>query len=145
MPADAPRSRAGAGRTRATRQGAAIDAVLSGLGGFHTAQELHDELRRRDQPVGLATVYRQLRRMAEGGHVDVVTRPDGEAAYRMCGPAAQPAEQRDHHHHLVCRICGYTVEISAEDVERWTREVSRRAGFTDTSHTVEIFGNCGRH
>lgn len=145
MAAESPKAAAGAGRVRATRQAAAIDSALSGLGGFHTAQELHDELRRRDQPVGLATVYRQLKRMAQAGAVDVVTRPDGEAAYRMCGPAVQPAEQQDHHHHLVCRICGYTVEISAEEVERWTRDVAGQAGFKDVRHTVEIFGDCGRH
>lgn len=145
MAADVKKPAAGSGRVRFSRQGAAIDEALAGLGGFHTAQELYDELRRREQPVGLATVYRQLKRLAQAGAVDVLTRPDGEAAYRLCGPAVQPDERRDHHHHLVCRICGYAVEISAEDVERWTREVARQAGFKDVSHTVEIFGDCGRH
>lgn len=109
-----------------------------------TAQELHDRLRHSGADVGLATVYRQLKRRVEDGTVDVVTRPDGEAAYRRCGPATAGAST-DHHHHLVCRECGYTVEVSGPEVEEWAARVARAAGFRDVSHTVEIFGNCGRH
>ena len=63
------------GRLRSTRQGAALDAVLAEADGFLTAQALHDELRRRDQAIGLTTVYRHLKRLAEQGDVDVVVRP----------------------------------------------------------------------
>jgi Fur family ferric uptake transcriptional regulator len=48
----------------------------------------------------------------------------------------------DHHHHLVCRSCGRTVEIDGREVERWTQRVADSQGFTDIEHTVEIFGTC---
>lgn len=131
-------------RRRSTRQGAAIDAVLSDADGFLTAQALHDELRGRGDAVGLTTVYRHLKRLAEDGAVDVVVRPDGEAAYRRCGPSAS-GEPDEHHHHLVCRICGFSVEIEGPEVEVWAQRVAADAGFADVSHTLEIFGNCGRH
>jgi Fur family ferric uptake transcriptional regulator len=129
---------------RATRQGAAVDQVLAEADGFRTAQLLHDELRHRGQPIGLTTVYRHLKRLAEDGVVDVVVRPDGEAAYRLCGPTSS-GEPEQHHHHLVCRTCGYSVEIEGPEVEAWAHRVAADAGFVDVSHTLEIFGDCGRH
>jgi Fur family ferric uptake transcriptional regulator len=129
---------------RASRQAAAITTTLGDVGGFRTAQSLHDELRRRGQAVGLATVYRQLRRMADDGAVDVVTGPEGEAAYRLCGPATT-ATPHAHHHHLVCRRCGYTVEVEGPEVEAWAERVAADAGFANVNHTVEIFGDCCRH
>jgi Fur family ferric uptake transcriptional regulator len=131
-------------RRRSTRQGAAIDEVLSAARGFLTAQALYDELRDRGASVGLTTVYRHLRRLADDGAVDVVVRPDGEAAYRRCGPAAS-GEPEQHHHHLVCRTCGFSVEIEGPEVELWAQRVAMDAGFSDVSHTLEIFGECGRH
>ncbi|HVV74901.1 MAG TPA: Fur family transcriptional regulator [Mycobacteriales bacterium] len=133
-----------AARRRSTRQGAAIDEVLASADGFLTAQALYDALRARRESVGLTTVYRHLRRLAEDGAVDVVVRPDGEAAFRRCGPAAS-GEPEQHHHHLVCRTCGYSVEIEGPEVESWAHRVAADAGFTNVSHTLEIFGECGRH
>ena len=49
-----------------------------------------------------------------------------------------------HHHHLVCRACGKTVEVDGPAVERWADKVSAEHGFTDVSHTLEIFGLCSR-
>jgi Fur family ferric uptake transcriptional regulator len=132
------------GRLRATRQGAALDAVLADADGFLTAQALHDELKRRDQAIGLTTVYRHLKRLAEQGDVDVVVRPDGEASYRRCGQGL-PRDEADHHHHLVCRQCGRSVEVAGPEVERWATRVADEAGFTEVTHTVEIFGRCDRH
>ena len=131
-------------RRRSTRQGAAIDDALAAADGFLTAQALYDELRGRGDSVGLTTVYRHLRRLAEDGALDVVTRPDGELAYRRCGPASS-GEPDEHHHHLVCRICGFSVEIEGPEVESWAHRVASDAGFTNVSHTLEIFGECSRH
>jgi Fur family ferric uptake transcriptional regulator len=128
-----------------TRQGAAVDAALADADGFLTAQSLHDELRRRDEAIGLTTVYRHLKRLAELGEVDVVVRPDGEASYRRCGPGQGGHDADGHHHHLVCRVCGRSVEVEGPEVERWAASVALDAGFTEVTHTVEIFGRCDRH
>jgi Fur family ferric uptake transcriptional regulator len=44
----------------------------------------------------------------------------------------------------VCRQCGATVEVDGPAVEEWATEVAAANGFTDVSHTVEIFGVCGK-
>jgi Fur family ferric uptake transcriptional regulator len=131
-------------RRRSTRQGTAVDEVLASADGFLTAQALYDVLRARGESVGLTTVYRHLRRLAEDGAVDVVVRPDGEAAYRRCGPASS-GEPEQHHHQLGCRTCGLSVVIEGPEVESWAHRVAADAGFTNVSHTLEIFGECSRH
>jgi Fur family ferric uptake transcriptional regulator len=119
---------------RSTKQRAAVLAALAEIDDFRSTQELHDYLRRRGDAVGLTTVYRTLQALAEAGEVDVIVREDGESVYRQCSST--------HHHHLVCRDCGRTVEVEGPAVERWATRVAEDHGFTDVSHTLEIFGVC---
>lgn len=120
---------------RATRQRTAVGDLLSQVDGFRSAQELHELLRKQGDPVGLTTVYRHLQALVEAGDVDVLRPGDGEAVYRRC------ASER-HHHHLVCRTCGRSVEIDGPEVERWLRRVVEQHGFREVTHSLELFGTC---
>jgi Fur family transcriptional regulator, ferric uptake regulator len=120
---------------RPTRQRAAISALLDRTEDFRTAQEIHDQLRRNGDSIGLTTVYRTLQALADSGAVDVLRTATGEAMYRRCATAG-------HHHHLVCRQCGTTVEIKDPAAESWIRKVAERHRFSELSHTVDIFGLC---
>jgi Fur family ferric uptake transcriptional regulator len=122
------------GPQRTTRQRTAVSAVLDSVSDFRSAQELHDLLRQRGENVGLTTVYRTLQSLAESGEVDVLRNIEGEAVYRRCS--------RGHHHHLVCRVCGRAVEVEGPAVEQWAERVAAEHGFTEVSHTMEIFGRC---
>ena len=119
---------------RLTRQQSAVAELLDDTEDFASAQDLHARLRSSGQPVGLATVYRTLQTLATEGAVDVLRTDDGEAVYRRCSTG--------HHHHLVCRSCGKTVEVEGPTVERWADTVSAAHGFRDVRHTLEIFGTC---
>ena len=100
-----------------------------------TAGELHDRLRRRGAHIGLATVYRTLQGLAQAAEVDMLRSADGEVVYRRCTSG-------EHHHHLVCRSCGRTVEVAGPAVERWAEKVAAEHGFAEVSHTLEVFGTC---
>lgn len=121
-------------QARSTRQRAAISAMLDELDDFRSAQDLHAMLRQRGEGIGLTTVYRTLQSLSDAGEVDVLRAGDGEAVYRRCS--------RGHHHHLVCRDCGRTVEIDGPAAERWASRVAAENGFVDVSHTIEVFGTC---
>lgn len=120
---------------RTTRQRRAVEATLRESEDFLSAQELHMRLRQQGDTIGLATVYRTLGTMAQDERVDMLRSEDGEARYRLC-------ETDDHHHHLVCRDCGRTVEIEGPTVETWAQDVATQHGFTRVAHTLEIFGVC---
>jgi Fur family ferric uptake transcriptional regulator len=113
----------------------AVAELLAEQADFRSAQQIHAELRSRGEAVGLATVYRNLALMAETGEIDTLVRADGETVYRRCGATS-------HHHHLVCRRCGRTLEVSGPGVERWAQAVAKEHGFTDVSHQLELFGVC---
>lgn len=119
---------------RRTRQRAAVADMLRHTDDFRTAQQLHAQLRAAGDDVGLTTVYRNLALMAESGEVDVLLGDDGEARYRACSTG--------HHHHVVCRQCGFTVEVTAGPVEKWAQRTAADLGFSDVRHTVEIVGLC---
>lgn len=119
---------------RRTRQRAAVQQLLSQTDDFRTAQQIHAQLRAHGDSVGLTTVYRTLAILAQAGDVDVLLAEDGEARYRACSSG--------HHHHLVCRNCGFTVEVASDSVEKWAARTAERHGFTDISHTVEVVGLC---
>lgn len=119
---------------RQTRQRAAVSEVMDQVTGFRSAQEIHDILKSRGEQVGLTTVYRSLQALAAAGDIDFLVTDDGQTVYRRCGSS--------HHHHLVCRECGRTVEIEGPTVERWADAVAAEHGFTEVSHTIELFGRC---
>lgn len=119
---------------RNTRQRSAVSALLAEVEGFHSAQDLHAMLRTRGERVGLTTVYRTLQGLADAGEIDVMRPPGGEHLYRRCSEG--------HHHHLVCRACGRTVEVEGPAVESWAERVAAQHGYVDVSHTMEIFGTC---
>jgi Fur family ferric uptake transcriptional regulator len=119
---------------RPTRQRTAVIEAMASFEDFRSAQDIHDLLGRGTTPVGLATVYRTLNALVEAGEVDMLRTEDGEAIYRRCSET--------HHHHLVCRSCGATIEVEGPAVERWTRTIAAEHGYSDVSHTLEIFGTC---
>lgn len=119
---------------RSTRQRTAISALLESIDDFRSAQDLHEELRRRGENIGLTTVYRTLQAMAAADLVDTLRTDTGESVYRRCS--------EHHHHHLVCRRCGSTIEVGDHEIETWAANVAARHGFTDVSHTIEVFGIC---
>lgn len=129
----APRAFGEKGR-RDTKQRRALREHLAMTEAFTSAQQVYDDLRAAGDRVGLATVYRTLQAMAEAGEVDTLRTDEGEILFRKCGPR--------HHHHLVCRSCGLTVEIDGPSVERWASKAADDNGFSEVTHVVELFGLC---
>jgi Fur family transcriptional regulator, ferric uptake regulator len=119
---------------RVTWQREAVRGALSSSEGFVSAQSLHSHLRESGSSIGLATVYRALSDLAAEGDADSLQQ-DGESLYRACTPGS-------HHHHLICRNCGLTVEIEADAVEAWAASVAADHGFIQPSHVVDVFGLC---
>lgn len=120
----------------ARRQTWQKDAVLHALGqaqGFVSAQQLHKQLTQHGSVIGLATVYRTLNSLVADGLADSLVNA-GESLFRDCS--------KDHHHHLICNGCGIAVEIEAKQAETWATKVAKEHGFTQVTHTIDIFGLC---
>jgi|GEM_PF-1173289 len=120
---------------RRTWQREAVRDALASSSGFVSAQTLHGILSSSGRRIGLATVYRQLASLAAAEEADTLQSVDGEVVYRAC-------DMHEHHHHLICRSCGRTVEISASPVEEWASRVAAEHGFTHDRHVIDLFGLC---
>ena len=122
---------------RRSKRDVIVDALRGGSE-FQSAQDIHAQLRDRGERVGLATVYRVLQALQLDGELDVLRNDVGEVTYRAC-------ESEHHHHHLVCRVCGATVEVEGPAVEKWADAMAAQHGYTEVSHTLELFGVCDKH
>jgi Fur family ferric uptake transcriptional regulator len=119
---------------RNTWQREAVRGALGSGNDFVSAQALHAQLRDGGSTIGLATVYRALTQLVGDGEADSL-QLEGESLYRACSLSG-------HHHHLICRHCGKTVEIQADAVEAWARSVAAEHGYTQAEHVVDVFGLC---
>ncbi|HET9089023.1 MAG TPA: transcriptional repressor [Acidimicrobiales bacterium] len=121
--------------TRNTTQRREVIATLGRVQGFLSAQELHALIVRDGGRISLATVYAQLKRLADAHEVDVIMTDRGESLFRRCGVDA-------HHHHLACRQCGAIVEVDTPELEQWSNEIAARFKYSDVRHVLELSGVC---
>lgn len=119
---------------RKTPQKDAVQRALEGAEGFISAKQLRERLGAAGSSVGMATVYRQLRELAESGRADVIW-VSGGRLFRACGMAVH------RHRRLVCEACGVVFEIDPPG-EDWILSEARSLDFTVTQHVFEVSGLC---
>jgi Fur family ferric uptake transcriptional regulator len=122
-------------RKRNTWQRQAVIEALNDSNEFRSAQKIHMDMVEKGEKVGLATVYRNLRSLAQDGAIDMLMAPDGESLYRRC-------DLDTHHHHLVCRRCLRSIEVTGSEMEELLNTLVEKHGFADLEHSLEIFGIC---
>src|ERR1700744_3958857 len=117
---------------RVTEPVKAILRLLIHEHGPFTAEELHARL--SSGLCDLVTVYRCLTAMEE---INLVRRCDfGDGSYRY-----EYNTGEHHHHHIICRECRNVQTLDfcvADSLERMARQM----GYSNVSHTLEIFGLC---
>jgi Fur family ferric uptake transcriptional regulator len=122
-------------KTQRTRSQERIIKVLQNLKAAISAQDLYIELRKREQNMGLATVYRSLEALKLQGEVQVRTLANGESLYSYI--------KRDQHH-LTCINCGVSIPIDECPVHQLEHELEKSHQFKVYYHTLEFFGLCDR-
>ena len=82
--------------------------------------------------LGIATVYRQLRRLQDAGEVRAVDLGVNDVRY-------EPTD-RGHHHHFLCRECE-----EAFDIHGCPGGMAELAppGFEVEEHEITLYGRCG--
>lgn len=117
-----------------------VVAALGRSGGPMSASELHDKLR---GSVPVSSVYRTLAVLETAGVVEPHHSAKGLTRYEIAEWLA------GHHHHLVCERCGAVEDIELPpglegQLERLVGDVSGRAGFRASGHSLEVAGLCAR-
>ncbi len=121
------------------RSGGARDAVIDPLAGQDcciSAREIADRLREQGWSVGIASVYRALDVLDE---LRLVRRLDASKGLVRDEPA-NPTGQ--HHHHVVCDICGHVTAFADESLERAIDRLADRLDYAIDGHDVVLRGEC---
>lgn len=107
--------------------------ALSHAEGPMSANELWEHLRsaNTEESIGIATVYRSLRKGVEEGDLVPVELESGSVRYESAG--------LEHHHHFLCSDCS-----RAFDVEGCVNNLDQLLpqGFEMTKHEILLYGRC---
>jgi len=107
--------------------------VLVGAPGHLTAEEITQEVQRRQPEVSPSTVYRILEEL-EDLQIVVHSHLDQHAAvFHLAGAV---------HGHLTCDTCGATFEIPAAHFDALSKDLQRTFGFMLDRHHVAVTGTC---
>ncbi len=109
---------------------------IARMGDHFDAEELVGKLRRRQEPVSRATVYRTINHLEQSGIIRKLDLDEAHAHY-------ENTVGTRHHEHLICRKCGRITEVTDTALERRIQHVARTNGFTLEKHTVQLIGLCG--
>ncbi len=100
-----------------------------------STDELHQLVKKKDARIGVTTVYRTLKLLAECGLASEVAFHDGITRY-------EHQYNRRSHHHMVCTECGSSVEFFSPEVGELEQEIGRKHHYETTRHTFQIYGIC---
>jgi Fur family transcriptional regulator, ferric uptake regulator len=103
--------------------------------GHLTADDLVDLIRREDQRISRATIYRTLQWMVEAG---IARKVDfGEGRFRF-----EHSYRHPRHFHLICKTCNRSFEFLSSDIEALIEEVAAARNFTPRQSVLQIHGTC---
>jgi Fur family ferric uptake transcriptional regulator len=99
--------------------------------------ELYALLRRDNEKISKATIYRTIPLLLESGLIQEAYFEDGHLHY-------EHIYGHEHHCHLRCLDCGKVIEFTEETVKDVEGKVGERYDFFVTGHKLEVHGHCGK-
>jgi Fur family ferric uptake transcriptional regulator len=122
------------GGKRSSKREQIVNVFLRQEGHLST-DDLVDIIRRDDQRISRATVYRTLQWMVDGGIARKVDFGEGRSRF-------EPAYRHPRHFHLICQQCHRSSEFLSSDVEALMEEIASARNFTAKQAVVQILGLC---
>jgi Fur family ferric uptake transcriptional regulator len=116
-----------------TRNQNRILEFLNSLDTALSAQDIHAQLRQRNETMGLATVYRSLEALKLQGAIRVRTLATGESLY---------SSKQEDRHHLTCLQCGTSILIQECPVHELQKQLHQTHQFKIYYHNLEFYGLC---
>jgi len=113
-------------------------AILEEVFSLHKhfdADQLYESLRKRDEHLSRATIYRTLPLLVESNLIREVFHCQDKISY-------EHIFGHEHHDHIICIKCGKIVEFKDDRIERLQEEICKRYGFRPVEHRLGIKGYC---
>ncbi len=122
------------GAKRSSKRDLILNAFLRQEGHLN-ADDLVDLIRREDQRISRATVYRTLQWMVDAGIASKVDA--GQGRFRFGHSYRHPR-----HFHLICKNCNRSSEFLSSDIEALVEEIATARNFSARESVLQIYGTC---
>ena len=119
---------------RITPQRLMILNAINGARGHISAEEIYESICQNYPGLNISTVYRTLELLKEIGLVTETDMGDGRVRFHSAG--------HEHHHHLVCSVCGRVIDLDEEMLIPLTTTLKEKYGFCADLQHMAIFGRC---
>jgi Fur family ferric uptake transcriptional regulator len=88
-----------------------------------------------DTEADIVTLYRNVESLENLGLIKQIRLTDRQSYYELI--------TENHHHHLICKICGKIADVKECDVTMQGPKLLKTHGFAKvTEHSLEFFGVC---
>ena len=119
---------------RNTRASRMVADILRTYATPLTLQQLHGLVREHLPGTAYSTVYRIVGKLLDERKVVRVDWRERGSRYEWA--------DLPHHHHLVCTICGRSVDLDDHDLGFSEERIHARTGFLVDHHAIELDGIC---
>ncbi|MEM7676771.1 MAG: transcriptional repressor [Myxococcota bacterium] len=119
-----------------TKQRELIADVFFTSEGHLKVEELLEKVRKQDEQVSLATVYRTMKLLTDCGLAHPHRFGERQTVYESM------ESDDEHHDHIICNQCGRIVEFVDDRIEVLQEQIATQNGFKLTHHRMELYGLC---
>ena len=98
-----------------------------------TAEEVYEEIRQKEPGIGIATVYRNLKRLVEQGKLRELNLEKQGVRYDL---------YEQEHYHFICDVCGKVDNFTMPVLDHIDAEVSKLVQGSITSKSLIFHGIC---
>jgi Fur family ferric uptake transcriptional regulator len=120
---------------RLTPQRMLVSEALHNANNHISAEEIFEQLHARYPYSNISTVYRTLELMKRLNLVTETDFGEGRVRYHVA--------EKGHHHHLVCRTCGKTIDLNESMLNPLKGALLRDYAFEADLRHLAIPGECG--
>ncbi len=118
-----------------TRARLTVLEAIEALGGHVTSAEVLDEVARRDESIGRASVFRTLDLLTTLG----IVRPTYIETSQTPTYVMMP---EGHHHHIICTACNRVIEFDDCGLSQLEKTLEERLNVSIEGHLLEFYGIC---
>lgn len=111
-----------------------LSLLLQNIDNLLTADDVYHIAKKVNNKVNRSTVYRNIEILSDLGLLYKSINSEGVSRIKLLCST-------EHHHHLICDICGKIVIYHACDNEAYS-QFAEGNGFKLTGHTLELHGIC---
>lgn len=119
-------------KTRITNQRLKILQYLKKVKTHPRAEEVYEKIKAEMPAISLATVYRNLNRLAEEGEI---LRLEINKEYHYDGDKCS-------HQHCLCKKCGIILDVFQKDISEYALSKIKSEGFQPSCVTIMFNGVC---